>query len=181
MRRPVEVVGPGGGVQRVPDRDLVSDDENRGFGPLEQLAIGDRITPGGVIQLLAPGEIVTSLVPPFPLAVVLDGRAFEVADVNVVHKRLDLEGDVPAGEGDLRRLPRAAEAGVEAEVDPDVRELPAEEPSLLAAILCQGHGQQEVPVDPVFQVQARLAVTSQHVELHASQARRAPQLANRLV
>ena len=90
-------------------------------------------------------------------------------------------GDVSAGQGDLRRLPRTAEAGVDADVDPDVRELLAQEPSLLAALLRQGHGHREVPVDPVFQVQGRLAVTGQHVELHDSQARRAPQLGNRLV
>ena len=91
------------------------------------------------------------------------------------------KGTFRPAEGDLRRLPRAAEAGVEAEVDPDVRELLAEEPSLLAALLRQGHGHREVPVDPVFEVQGRLAVTGQHVELHDSQARRAPQLGNRLV
>ena len=43
-------------------------------------------------------------------------------------------------------LPRAAEAGVEAEVDPDVGELLAEEPRLLTALLRQGDGTEESPL-----------------------------------
>ena len=65
----------------------------------------------GVVQALAAGERDVPRVAVLPLPVGLERLALEVADVDVVQERLDLERHlVAAGERDRRRLARAREA-----------------------------------------------------------------------
>ena len=66
------------------------------------------------------------------------------------------------------QLPEAERA----EVERDVRNLLPEEPRLVAALLRQVDGDVRVAVDPVLEVQRRLPVPGDHVELHRTEAKR---------
>ena len=52
-RRPVELVGSGGGVQRVADGDLVSDDEHTSSPTLAETPERIRVTTGGGVETLS--------------------------------------------------------------------------------------------------------------------------------
>src|SRR6266849_671056 len=72
----VEQVGRACGcVQRVAHRDLVADDEDRVFRPLEQAAERTGIAPGCVVEALAAGERLAARMRPLPRAVLLEFRA----------------------------------------------------------------------------------------------------------
>jgi hypothetical protein len=58
-----------------------------------------------------------------PAAVVVDGASLEVADVDVVQEWFDLERHLAPLQCHLRGLPRAPEAGADAEVERDSRQL----------------------------------------------------------
>ena len=98
------------------------------------------------------------------LAVARDRLALEVADLDVVEARVDLDRDVAAGERELCRLPRPPEARVHAQVEPDVRDLRAEPPGLLAPLLGQRHRDGRIPVDALLEVQRRLRVAGEEEE-----------------
>src|SRR5207245_2353726 len=82
VRGAVELVRAGGRVERVPDRDLVADDEDRPLGPLEEAAEGADVAAGHVVEALAAGERLVSAVHTLPGPVVLDRAALELADVD---------------------------------------------------------------------------------------------------
>src|SRR6266566_8500884 len=82
--RRVEVVGAGGRVEGVPNRDLVADHEHALLGQFDEPPKGPRVAPSGVVEALAAGERVRAAMPPFPGSVCLDRLALEVADIDVV-------------------------------------------------------------------------------------------------
>src|SRR6266566_10005343 len=82
--RSVEIVGAGGRVEGVPNRDLVADHEHTLLGPFDEPPKGPRVAPSGVVEALAAGERVRAAMPPFPGSVCLDRLALEVADIDVV-------------------------------------------------------------------------------------------------
>src|SRR5579862_1319477 len=84
----VEVVRTGRGVERVAGRDLVADDEDRVLGSLDEPAERPRVATGGIVEALAAGEGHGTRVLPLPLPVGRDRVALELADVDVVEKRL---------------------------------------------------------------------------------------------
>src|SRR3989442_846554 len=77
MRRPVEIVRAVRGADRITERDLVRDDQDRRVRPFEQLPKPRRITPGGIVEGLAARERFAAGVPPLPGPVLLDGHALE--------------------------------------------------------------------------------------------------------
>jgi hypothetical protein len=112
MRRRVEIVGAGGRVERVADRDLVRDDEDRALGPRDELRERATVPPRDVVEALAAGKRIAASVRALPRAVVVDRHAFELADVDVVEERLLDERDLATRERELGRLARAPEARV---------------------------------------------------------------------
>ena len=101
-----------------------------------------------------------------PRAEVLDRLALQIADVDVVEKRLDLEGNVAARERDQRRLARPVEARVDAEADRDVRDLLTEVLSVRPSFFRQVDAYAGVPVDPLFDVERGLSVPRHQEETH---------------
>src|SRR5439155_14484905 len=116
----VEVVRAGRSVQRIADRDLVADDERGPVPALEQTPIGVGVATRRVVEALAARERVAACVLPFPRAIVVDRPALEVANVDVVEKRLNLERDLASCERDRRGLARARKARVNADVEGQV-------------------------------------------------------------
>ena len=89
----VELVRAERGVDRVADGDLVADDEDPPLRSREQALVGVGVAPGRVVQALAAREGVRARVLRLPGPVVVDRPALELADVDVVEQRLDLDGD----------------------------------------------------------------------------------------
>src|SRR5205823_5686578 len=67
--RRVEVVRAGRRVERVPDRDLVTDDEHRLLGPFDEQPEGTCVAPRGVVETLASRERLRAPVRPLPAPV----------------------------------------------------------------------------------------------------------------
>ncbi len=105
-----------------------------------------------------------------PGPVLLERDPFEIAHVDVVKERLDLDRDVPASKRDLRGLPRARETGADAGVEANVGDLLAQQPRLVSSLLREGDGNRWVAVDPVLGVQGRFPMPGEHVKLHEPQA-----------
>jgi len=101
-----------------------------------------------------------------PGAVGLDRVAFELADVDVVEQRLDLDGHVASGERDRGRLLRAPEAGVEAEVELEAGELDGESGGFGPTLRRQTNADGRIAVDTLRHVQLRLAVADEDEEAH---------------
>ena len=114
---------------------MTHDQHDVGGFALEQLAIGGRVAPPGVVEALAAGKRVGPSVRLLPQAVVVDRLALEVADIDIVEQRLGLEGDIATLERDLRRLERPGEPRVDAEADRNVRDLLPEGLRVLPALL----------------------------------------------
>ena len=106
-----------------------------------------------------------------PGAVVVDRPALELADVDVVEERLDLERDRPAVERDLGRLARPPEARVDAEVELEPGDLLAERARPRSAPAPSGGRDRGVAVDAPHEVQLRLAVADEDEESHGPSLR----------
>src|SRR5215210_914851 len=104
VRRAVEVVGAGGGVQRIAHRDLVADDEDAWFPPCEEALERGRVAASGVVERLAAGERLVAAVRALPGTVVVDRPPLEVAERDVVEQRLLEERNATRIDGQLRRL-----------------------------------------------------------------------------
>src|SRR5687768_6845189 len=96
VRRPVERVGTGGAVERVAHRDLVADNEHAPVRRGEESAERLRVAARGVVEAFAAREGLAARVPVLPGTVVLEHRAFELSEVDVVEERLDEQRDVLA-------------------------------------------------------------------------------------
>ena len=162
----VELVRPRRGVDGVADGDLVAHDEDSLLGAREEVLVCEGVTPCGVVEALATRKGVGARVCSLPRPVVLDRPAFEVADVDVVQKRLDLERHVPSCQRELGRLARATEARVNAEIERDPGELGSEAGRLRFALRGQFHRHVRIAVHMVRDVQLRLTVTRENEELH---------------
>ena len=145
----------------------MADDEDRLLGALEQRPERARVSSRGVVEALAPGKRLIAPVGPLPRAVVLDRRSFELSDVDVVEQRLDQPGNVAAGEHRVRRLPRALEPGLDAELERECCELVPDLLGLRAAVSGDRHRNRRVAVDAALGVQARVRVPGQHVQRHS--------------
>src|SRR6187551_3090519 len=73
----VERVGAEGCVQRVPDGDLVTDDEDPALRPFDQAPQRGRVAAGSLVEALAGRKSLIAPVLMLPRAVVLDGPALE--------------------------------------------------------------------------------------------------------
>ena len=169
MRRPVQVVGPVRGVDRVPQRDLVRDHQDGCLRPLEQALERVGITPRRVVERLATGKRIAARVCVLPRAVVVEGLPFQLPDADVAELGILLERHVAAGERHLRGLARAQEVAVQAELQRDVRDLFPQQARLVTALFRQAHPDAGIAVDAILVVQRRLAVARDHVELHGAQ------------
>src|SRR5205823_790560 len=107
VRRPIEIVRAVGGVDQVAQRNLVRNHEDRGLWALHELSEGLGVAAGGVVERLPAGERIAARALALPRPVLLERLAFEVAHVDVVEQRLDLERDAPALEGDRSRFARS--------------------------------------------------------------------------
>src|SRR4051812_10807522 len=96
----IELIGAGGGVERVAERDLVANDQHRLLVEAGELPERLCVAARGLVQALAGGKAVGPRVRTLPDAVVLDRAALEVADANVVEERLCDHGYRPAAERD---------------------------------------------------------------------------------
>jgi hypothetical protein len=123
-----------------------------------------RVTQRSRIEALPAGKRVAALVLPLPRAILLDRLSLELANVDVVDIRIDLEGDVAAAQREAGRLQCPSEPRVHADVDWDVRELLAEPPGLLLAALAQSDLDARVSVYAPLDVQHGLAVPRQDEE-----------------
>ena len=113
----------------------------------QQALVGIGVAPGRVVQALATGKGIPARVLRLPGPVVVDRPALELADVDVVEQRLDLDGDVASFERDPRRCPAAPEARVHAEVEPDSRQLQTQRDRLGLAPLGQPDRHGRIAVD----------------------------------
>ena len=98
-----------------------------------------------------------------PGAVLVERLTLEIADLDVVEERLLLERDVASGKCDRRRFPGAPESRVHAELDRDVRQLLTQQARLVAALLREHDRDRRIPVDPILEIERRLAVAGDHV------------------
>src|SRR5688572_27418586 len=96
-----------------------------------------------------------------PRPVALDRLALELAEIDVVEQRLNGERNVPACDSPLRAEPCAREAGVDADVERELRKLAAQRPRLLLTPLGERHVECRVAVDPALEVEDRLRVACQ--------------------
>ena len=101
-----------------------------------------------------------------PCPVVVDRLALEVADVDVVEERLDVERHAPSAERELGRLARSTEARMDAEVERDPGELGPEAGRLLLALRGQLHRHGRVAVHMTRDVELRLTVPGEDEEPH---------------
>src|SRR4051794_25559121 len=88
VRRRVELVRAGGGIERIAERDLVTHDEDALLRADEERAERAGIAPGGVVERLAAGKGLIARMRALPRAVFVERAALEVADVDVVEERL---------------------------------------------------------------------------------------------
>ena len=106
-----------------------------------------------------------------PRPVILDRRALELAHVDVVEQRLAHRRDVSPGERELRRLERAAEARVHAEVERKGGELVPEQLGLGAALGRERCRNARIAVHATRQVERRMRVAGEHEEAHGPRLR----------
>jgi len=163
----VEVVGVADRIQRIADRDLVTDDEHALVGSCEQPAVGLGIATRGLVKTLAAGETVGSRTPVLPVAILVDRPALELPDADVVEELLLDQRHVAALECDPGGLERASEPGVHAGVQWLPPQLHAKQRRILAASLGQGRRDGGIAVDPSLLVQHRLTMAGEDVKAHA--------------
>jgi hypothetical protein len=144
----------------------VADDEDPLFGACEQALVGEGVAPCRVIEALTTWKSVAARVCPLPRSVVVDRFPFEVADVDVVQERLDVERHAPSRQRQLGRLARSTEARVDAEVELDSGEFGSETGRLLLALRGQLHRHRRVAVHLTRDVELRLTVTGENEEPH---------------
>ncbi len=104
---------------------------------------------------------------PLPRTVLRGRVALEQTDVDVVQPGLLAKWNLAALQGDLRSPPRALEARVNALVDPHVRKLGAQPPSLLDALGRQLDIHPRIAVDAALEVQRRLGMPREDQERSA--------------
>ncbi len=168
---PVELVRAVRRVQRVADRDLVADDEDRPLGTVEHHAEAACVPARGIVEAFAPGERIAPAVRPLPGFVRLDRVALEVADIDVVEQRLLEHRHRPAGEDPVRGLPRSRETRVHAEVDRQLGELASQPLRLVPALVCQRDPHRGIAVDAARGIERRPAVPGEDEQTHASRLR----------
>jgi hypothetical protein len=144
----------------------VADDEHRGLRALEQAAEAGGVPAGGVVEALTAGEGNVTRMVVLPGAVLLERRAVEVADVDVVEERLDGKRNVAPGQCDLRRLARARETSVDTCTKWDVRHLHAELMGFLPTALRQIGATRRISVHALFEVEDGLSVPGDDEEAH---------------
>jgi hypothetical protein len=151
----------------------VADDEHRPLRAPGEVAEGLRVAARGVVEALAAGEVIVARVLLLPGAVAVERPALELADVDVVEPRLlQLRDPVePIAEGEPRRLDRAREPRVHAEVPVVVGDHQPERSRLDAAVLAQRDRHRRVAVDSVLDVVRRVAVAREDEEGHRSELR----------
>src|SRR5919202_2918239 len=169
VRRPVELVRPIGGIDRVPQWDLVGHDEDPLLRPLEHPAVSLGVATRRVVERLAAGKLVAPYVLPLPRAVVAERLPLQLADLDVVEQRLLEERNVAALERDLRRLDRSREARVHAQVERQVGQLLPQEPRLVAPLLSQRDRHRGIPVHALLEVERRLPVPRDHEQPHVAE------------
>ena len=135
-------------------------------GQLEQAPGSRRVASCGVVEALAAGEGLVAPVGMLPRAVLVERRAVEVADVDVVEERLDDERNLAARERDLGGLERAAEPRVHAGVERNVRELEPELARLLPAEVRKADRTSGVAAHAPLAVERGLGVAGEDEEPH---------------
>ncbi len=110
MGRAVEIVRSVRRIDRVSQRDLVRDDEDARLWPVEQPPKRPSVPACRIVEGLAARKRVPWRVRPFPGAVVLDRLPLELADVDVVQERFDLERNPAIPDRDCGGFVRASEA-----------------------------------------------------------------------
>ena len=175
VRGAVEVVGAGGGVEGVAHRDLVADDEHAPLGSEKQPPEGVRVATRGIVEALAAGEGVGTVVVGLPGPVGGDWLSLQLADIDVVEERFRLERDPATLESDLRRLPGPAEPGVDTEVERQLLNLHPECARLSASLLGERHRDPRIAVHALGHVELRLGVANEDEEAHLATLRRPAQ------
>src|SRR5579864_2821010 len=166
MLRPVEIVGAGCGVQRVANRDLVTDDEYRLLGAGEELLVRGCVASRRVVEALAAGKGVCTGVRELPGAVLVERLTLELADVDVVEERLFELRHIPSFERGVCGLEGPPETRVDAEVERQLGELVAKLLRLCVSLRRERDRHARIAVDPVCEVEGRVGVTGQHEEPH---------------
>ena len=118
----------------------MADDQDAALRTREQALVRGCVAARRVVEALPARKGVGAGVLALPGAVVVDRPALELADVDVVEQRLDLDGNLASLERDPRRRPAAPEARVHAEVECDPRQLEPEFRRLGLALLGQPDG-----------------------------------------
>jgi hypothetical protein len=160
--RPIGIAGAFGRVERVANRDLVRDDEDRLLRTREHRLEPATVAGGRSFEALAAGKGVAACVRALPRTIFLDRLALEVADVHVVEERLHHERHVASGEGDLRSLACPPEPRHDAQVERDVAELLGEQLRLGAPFLRKRDVHGRVAVDDARGVEHGFSVPGEH-------------------
>jgi hypothetical protein len=121
-----------------------------------------------IVQALAARERVVWAVSLDPGSKLCHRPPLQVAGIDVIQERFADHGDsIRAGaESDLRGLKRPREAGVYADVDSDVRDVPHELSRFFATSGAERHEYCGVAVDPTFDIERRFAVSDQDAYRH---------------
>src|SRR5262249_963162 len=130
---PVQIVRAAGRVERVADWNFVTHDQHLLVWTLEQLAVGLPVPTGGVVEAFGARKALGARPPAFPVAVLVDRPALELADLDVVEERLLHERKIASFEGDMPGFERPSETRVHAGVDRLAAELQAEQRRVFAA------------------------------------------------
>lgn len=115
-----------GGLEDVPERELVSDDQRDGFLPREEADQSVRVTANRLVQAFTTREALAARVPLLPRPVGLDRSSVEDSGPDFIEVSLDDDRDIPTLQRKVKRLPSPREPRADREIDLDVGDLRTE-------------------------------------------------------